>query len=555
VFTLFGKRSDHPRTSEDRARAAAERAARRTGKPLPPEAFEDVVRPPDVDPPAPRVEAVSEAPPPRVEEPPAAAPAPVAPAPRAEEPPAEEPRLEPASEAARREEPAFDHLHQPTVEYTPFQTEEHEAPLGDPRANEPEIVASRSASTATAEHDVYDDEDDEPPPVKPLRAAPPRRANAPLTPRKRPAPRTPRRTRKPPPSANVGRGTGNGHWGRRIFAGLAVVVLLGLLYVANATFQPFHGDGEGNVNVTIPERSDAGQIGDILAKAGVIDSATFFELSATIDGTRGSLRPGDYELQKGMSNDAVIAELTKVPETATPTPTVSLTLVEGPSRRENAPVVDKSDKVSGEYARASGSKGTLERIRDLGAPRGTRTAEGFLFPATYELPEGSSAGDLVKAQLDAFEENFGRLDLSYAKRKNLSRYDVLIIASLIEREASLAKERRLVSAVIYNRLAEGIPLGIDATTRYSTGNWTKPILQSQLDKDEPYNTRLNRGLPPTPIGNPGLASLKAAANPSRKNYLYYVRKSNDDSGEHAFSSTYEQFQRDLARYNASREGG
>jgi UPF0755 protein len=590
---LFGKRSDQSRTAEDRARAAAERAARRAGRPLPPEAFEDSVRPPDVEPrPARREEWVAREPEPQ-EEPPVEAPReeprveapreePRVEAPREEprvEAPREEPRvqaprqdsrLEAASELSRRAEPddtrrdltPSEHLHQPTVEYTPFQTEEHEAPLANPRVDEPEFVASRRpASTATAEHDeLFDDEQDEPRPLKPLRAAPPRGPNA-SAPRKRPAPNAPRQRQRPrrgrnaPPPANVGRGTGNGHWGRRIFAVVALFILLGLLYVANATFQPFHGDPEGSVNVSIPESSDAGQIGDILAKAGVIDSATFFELSATIDGTRGSLRPGDYKLQKGMSNDDVIAELTKVPEVATPTPTVSLTLVEGPSRRENAPVVDKSDKVEGEYAKASGSKATLQRIRKLGAPKGTKTAEGFLFPATYELPQGSSANDLVKAQLDAFEENFGKVDMSYAKRKNLSRYDVLIIASLIEREASLAKERRLVSAVIYNRLAEGIPLGIDATTRYSTNNWTRSIKQSELEKDEPFNTRLNRGLPPTPIGNPGLASIKAAANPSRKDYLYYVRKSNDDSGEHAFSSTYAEFERDVARYNASRDGG
>ncbi len=449
-------------------------------------------------------------------------------------------------------------MHQPTVEYTPsFHTEEHEAPLGDPHAGEPEIVASRRGTTATAEHDVFDDEEEfEPPPAKPLRPAPPRAGDAAAaTPRKRPAPNAPRRARKTPPPANVGRGTGNGHWGRRIFAVIALAIFLGLLYVANATFQPFHGDAEGTVAVTIPENSDAGEIGTILAEAGVVDSARFFELSATVDGSRGSLRPGKYTLQKGMSNDDAIAKLTAAPVAKTPAPTVDLTLVEGPSRRENAPVVDKSDEGPRRVREGERLQGHASAIRELGAPKGTKTAEGFLFPATYTLPEGSSANDLVKQQLDAFEQNFKEVDMTYAKRKNLSRYDVLIIASLIEREAQLARERRLVSAVIYNRLAEGIPLGIDATTRYSTNNWTKPIKQSEIEKDEPFNTRINRGLPPTPIGNPGLASLKAAAKPSTKKYLYYVRKANDDSGEHAFSTTYSEFEKDLARYNASRGDG
>lgn len=487
--------------------------------------------------------------------------------------PEPEPRLEAASEVARREDPpapppprpVSDHLHQPTVEYTPFQTEEHEAPLGDPRADEPEIRATRATQTATAEHAIYDEPEPEPDPEpepeperepKPLRPAPPRAAAA--SPRKRPAPSAPRRARRTPPPATPRAGVGQGggaRWGRRALMLVVVAVIAVGAYVANATFQPFHGDASQSVRVTIPENSDADAVGKILADAGVVDSARFFVLNATVNGDRGDLRPGDYTLKKGMSNGEAITALTTPPEEATPVPTVDLTLVEGPSRRENAPVVDKSEKVSGEYAKASGSKATLARIRELGAPKGTKTAEGFLFPATYTLPEGSSANDLVKAQLDAFEQNFNEIDMSYAKRKNLSRYDVLIIASLIEREASLARERKLVSAVIYNRLAEGIPLGIDATTRYSTDNWTKPIKQSELDKDEPYNTRLNRGLPPTPIGNPGLASLKAAARPSSKKYLYYVRKANDDSGEHAFSTTYEQFQRDLARYNESRGDG
>ena len=152
---------------------------------------------------------------------------------------------------------------------------------------------------------------------------------------------------------------------------------------------------------------------------------------------------------------------------------------------------------------------------------------------------------------DAFDENFKHVDMSYAKKKNLSRYDVLIIASMIEREAQVPRERKLVAAVIYNRLKQGMPLGIDATIRYYTNNWQRPIRVSELQADEPYNTRLNRGLPPTPIGNPGLASLKAAAHPAHKPYLFYVRKPGK-SGAHAFSSTDAQFEKDVAKYQKSR---
>ena len=203
--------------------------------------------------------------------------------------------------------------------------------------------------------------------------------------------------------------------------------------------------------------------------------------------------------------------------------------------------------------KAAGERSVLRRVRGLGAPKGVKTPEGFLFPATYTLRRRRARrATSSRKQLDAFRDNFGGVDLAFAKRKQLTRYDVLIIASLVEREAQLDKERPLIASVIYNRLRDGMPLGIDATIRYETRNWQRPIRQSELDADTPYNTRLRRGLPPTPIGNPGLKSIKAAARPAKTNYLFFVRKPGK-TGEHAFSSTNAQFDRDAARYQASRE--
>ncbi len=169
------------------------------------------------------------------------------------------------------------------------------------------------------------------------------------------------------------------------------------------------------------------------------------------------------------------------------------------------------------------------------------------------MVSGASSGDLVKRQLDAYEENVSKVPMKTAKARNLTRYDVLIIASMVEREAQLARERPLIAAVIHNRLREGIPLGIDATIRYDINNWARPLRVSELERDTPYNTRTRRGLPPTPIGNPGLASIRAAANPAKTKYLFFVRKPGK-SGEHAFSKTNAQFERDVARYQASRGG-
>ena len=174
--------------------------------------------------------------------------------------------------------------------------------------------------------------------------------------------------------------------------------------------------------------------------------------------------------------------------------------------------------------------------------------EGFLFPALYEFTQKTTARDLVADQLRAFRQRFRGVDLSYARSKNLTPYDLLIIASMIEKETAVPRERRLVSAVIYNRLRNRMPLGIDATIRYGldipgTESLTKEALRSR----SPYNTRLRAGLPPTPIANPGLASIRAAANPARGvDYLYYVRK--PSSKAHYFTSSESDFLRKVCEY-------
>jgi UPF0755 protein len=169
-----------------------------------------------------------------------------------------------------------------------------------------------------------------------------------------------------------------------------------------------------------------------------------------------------------------------------------------------------------------------------------RSIEGFLFPATYEFSQHTSSAELVRDQLRHFRRQWGKVSLRYARSKNLTPYDVLIIASMVEKEAAVAAERRLVAAVIYNRLRAGMPLGIDATIRYGRGvPGTESLRQSDLESDDPYNTRRRLGLPPTPIANPGLASIRAAANPARVDYLFFVRR--PDSLRHFFTASESEF--------------
>jgi UPF0755 protein len=181
----------------------------------------------------------------------------------------------------------------------------------------------------------------------------------------------------------------------------------------------------------------------------------------------------------------------------------------------------------------------------------TRSLEGFLFPATYAFFSNETARRFVRRQVDAFRAAWARVDLRYARSKNLTPYDVLIIASMIEREVLIPHERRLVAAVIYNRLHRRMPLQIDATLRYGLHiPPTQAITQSQLASTSPYNTRHRPGLPPTPISNPGLASIQAAAHPAHVPYIYFARK--PDHRHHFFTASAAVFDRYLAAHGYGR---
>ena len=332
---------------------------------------------------------------------------------------------------------------------------------------------------------------------------------------------------------------------RRLLPFLLLVAVAAVAFFFYRLYEPGAGAGEGRVAVTIPRGASASEIGDLLTDRDVVASGFLFGLRARLGGK--NLRSGEVTFKRGMSYEAALAELTRA---APPAPTMTkVTLPEGPSRRELAARV-KAAGVTGSYVTATRRSDALDP-QDYGAPK-SASLEGFLFPATYELKPGSSAKALVKQQVRTFKREFAKVAMATPKRRKLDRFDVLTIASMIEREAGVAKDRRLIAGVIYNRLKQGIPLGIDATTRFELGNFSSPLKRSELQRDTPYNTRTRTGLPPGPIGNPGLASLRAAADPATNDFVYYVVKPCAD-GAHAFSTTDAQFQRDVAAYNAKRD--
>jgi uncharacterized YceG family protein len=324
---------------------------------------------------------------------------------------------------------------------------------------------------------------------------------------------------------------------------LAVGLVVALWFLGSL-FQPFAGDGEGKgQQVTIPRNATLGEISDVLEGKDVISSGFFFTLRARLDGKASDLKPGTYELRRDMSYAAVLAALAKGP----PENLVTLVVPEGKSRREIAPSIKS---LEGDYLAATKRSDLLNPAR-YGA-QNARDLEGFLFPASYQLKPGQPVDALVEKQLQTFKERFATVDLSAAKRKNLTAYDVLIIASLVERETAEPAERGLIASVIYNRLSDGIPLGIDATTRFQYNDWENPLRESQLASPSPYNTRLNQGLPPGPIGNPGIESIEAAARPEKSDFLYYVANP-CEPGTHTFVRTGAEFEEAVAKYNAARE--
>jgi hypothetical protein len=224
---------------------------------------------------------------------------------------------------------------------------------------------------------------------------------------------------------------------------------------------------------------------------------------------------------------------------------VKVTIPEGFTRAQIA-ALSKRAGLKGDYLAASIRSSLLHPTR-YGAPRGTPSLEGFLFPATYDLYSTASAKHLLDEQLLAFRENFGAVEIHRAQALGVTPYGLLTVASLIEREAEVERDRPLIAAVIYNRLRLNMPLGIDASIRYALDDFSEPLTEAQLRTPSPYNTRLHTGLPPTPIGNPGLASIHAAAHPAHVSYLYYVAGA-DGCGEHVFSNTFAEFERNAAAY-------
>lgn len=287
------------------------------------------------------------------------------------------------------------------------------------------------------------------------------------------------------------------------------------------------------VEVEVAKGSSARQIGEQLARAGVVNSSLAFELAVRTAGVEDQLQAGKYSLLTGMTPGEALDVLLLGPESDTYRVTI----------HEGLRVGEMLDRLAEQtpYSRPEFEAALGDVTSSLGfGGSDLPDWEGGLFPDTYEFSGDATPTQILQRLASTMENRVSSLDWSPLEKLGYSIKDGIVIASMVEAEAKLDKDRPLIASVILNRLEIGMPLQIDATVLYAMGARGISLTASDLDTDSPYNTYRNLGLPPTPIDAPGLASLAAAADPATTDYLYYVLTSKD--GGHSFATTYEEFQ-------------
>jgi UPF0755 protein len=325
---------------------------------------------------------------------------------------------------------------------------------------------------------------------------------------------------------------------RRLSLLIALVLFLGVVgvgaYAANY-YRRCQGAADGPerpVTFTVAEGATGEQVIEDLHREGVIPCDGFVgNLLLRGTGKADRIRTGSFELTTGMTLDDAVAVLTTPPPKV---PTVELVIPEGYRLTQIARKVREDLGIPASRFLQEVESGRYALPPYL--PKGTSSPEGFLFPKSYEfVEEGLNARAVADRLLEQFDTEAQNLPFERAKELGVTPYEVVIIASMIEEEARVDRDRRLIAGVIYNRLREGMALGIDATLLYDDPTPDGQLSSSDLEYDSPYNTRINAGLPPTPIASPGAESLRAALDPAHTDYLYYVLCGAD--GHHKFAKT------------------
>ena len=317
---------------------------------------------------------------------------------------------------------------------------------------------------------------------------------------------------------------------------IALAGLVAGLVMASRYYERCKGAAEGparDVTFTVDDGATAEQVVDGLAADGVIPCGGFVgNLLMRGTGKSGDIRAGTFTLATGMTLDEAVAELTTPPKKV---PTADVLIPPGYRLTQIADAVEESLGIPADEFLARAAKGTFALPAAL--PKDA-SLEGFLWPETYRIPKRDDADDVIQRLLYQFAEETSALPWENAEALGVTPYEIVVIASMIEKEAAVQRDRPLIAGVIFNRLREGMTLGIDATLLYDDPTPDGELSTADIETDGPYNTRMRAGLPPTPIASPYLWSLRAALDPAETPYFYYVLCGDD--GGHRFAVTYDE---------------
>jgi UPF0755 protein len=332
------------------------------------------------------------------------------------------------------------------------------------------------------------------------------------------------------------------------FTGTVVVIVVvafggyrAALYLADVASAGVVAGPEAGVPVgfEVAAGSSARGIAEALESAGIIRRATEFERAVQDRGVASQLKAGAYDMETGMEIGTVIDILVNGPP---PDETYRLTVIEGLRIDEILESLAEQTPYSGDDFATALLDGSVASTLSPAVPDDLTDWEGLLFPDTYEFVADATPQEILSRLAATMVTRLDSIDRSRLDDLEVTEYEAVVIASLIEREAKLDEERQLISAVIHNRLELGMALQIDATVVYALGGDVGNGLSlDDLEVDSPYNTYRVAGLPPTPIGAPRLASLEAAADPAAVDFLYYVLI--DSDGSHGFTADYDEFLR------------
>ncbi|ABO49436.1 aminodeoxychorismate lyase [Desulforamulus reducens MI-1] len=313
-----------------------------------------------------------------------------------------------------------------------------------------------------------------------------------------------------------------------------VVILVSVLFYATGTLDPVDSSGKSSdILVQISPNTSTGQISDMLKQQGLIQNAGVFKLYTRYHKLDNQIKAGYYLLNPSMSVDEILHLLVRGK-----TASKSFTIPEGYTLARITDSLANKGYIQEQLFKdlLTSGKFNYPFMKDL--PSGENRLEGYLFPETYNVSLDSAEKDIINVMLAGMDRQIKELKLEEKARKmNLTLHQAITIASMIEREAKVQKDRALISSVIHNRLKIGMRLQIDATVEYALGGHREKIYYKDLEVNSPYNTYKNPGLPPGPIASPGKESLLAAVTPAKTKYLYYVAK---PDGSHAFAETLEE---------------